>query len=301
MTLLYHRVNNLVLDHNLLAVSPENFYMQMKFLKQNYHIVRFEDDWNVLDVDCVCITFDDGYLDNFTYALPILQDLDIPATIFISTGNIDTTKEFWWDELERILIKEDYDFPLEFQLKDSIFSCVWPTTTKIERVRLYDTLVWLIKDKISLTKRNNWMEQIRNWSGDNKKTIKNNLNLQMDSIANLNLSLTTIGAHTVNHLTLRGLPENEQYFEIAESKKKLESLFQKEIKVFSYPFGGINDYDNIAKNICKRLKFNKAAANFPGIWQSASDDFEIPRNLVRNWSLDQFRKHIKQFWLLENN
>ena len=84
LTLLYHRVNNLKHDKHLLAVTPDNFYKQLMFLKEHYPIVRFEEDWNNLREDAVCITFDDGYMDNFTNALPILQELEIPATVFVA-------------------------------------------------------------------------------------------------------------------------------------------------------------------------------------------------------------------------
>ena len=104
LTLYYHRINILESDYNLLGVSPIKFRQQMLYLKQNYQIVRFEEDWSLLDQDAVSITFDDGYRDNLEYALPILEELEIPATIFISTGTIKQERELWWDELENLLL-----------------------------------------------------------------------------------------------------------------------------------------------------------------------------------------------------
>lgn len=57
-------------------------------------------------------------MDNFTNALPILEELDIPATIFVSTGNINTSEEFWWDELERILLNSQIQYKETFRLED---------------------------------------------------------------------------------------------------------------------------------------------------------------------------------------
>ena len=59
LVLYYHRVNILENDYNLLCVSPIKFRQQMLYLKHNYQIVRFEDDWSLLDSDAVVITFDD--------------------------------------------------------------------------------------------------------------------------------------------------------------------------------------------------------------------------------------------------
>jgi peptidoglycan/xylan/chitin deacetylase (PgdA/CDA1 family) len=53
----------------------------------------------------VVVTFDDGYIDNYTFAYPILEELQIPATIFVTSGYIEKEREYWWDELERILFE----------------------------------------------------------------------------------------------------------------------------------------------------------------------------------------------------
>src|SRR5689334_4536799 len=71
--LLYHRVTTLPADPQLLAVSPDNFRAHLKFLKENFPVVRFEDDWSEVKKPAVAITFDDGYADNALEALPILE------------------------------------------------------------------------------------------------------------------------------------------------------------------------------------------------------------------------------------
>ncbi len=295
LTLLYHRINDLIYDKNLLAVTPDNFYKQMSYLKEKYRIVRFEEDWNNLDENAVCITFDDGYMDNFTNALPILSELQIPATIFISTGNINTNIEFWWDELERILLERGKKYNDSFVLQDEMFSCQWPTESLEERVELYDTLHWLMYDKISVEKRKNWIKQLQKWSNSGNEGRTKNQAIQMDKI-DLESPLLTIGAHTVNHPSLKNLSEQEQYYEIYQSIRELQVLFKRDITVFSYPFGSKNDFDNITIDICKDVNIKKAAANYPGIWKQGCDEYQIPRNIVRNWSIDKYIQKIEEFW-----
>lgn len=297
LTLLYHRVINLDNDKNLLAVTPTNFYSHMSYLKKKYQIVRFEQDWNELNEDAVCITFDDGYMDNFTNALPILKELDIPATIFVSTGNINTLDEFWWDELERILLDRKIEYKRTFKLNDDFFSCEWPTETYSDREELYDTLHWLMYDKITVSKRMNWIDQLRAWSKVGNVGRRENRSIQIEEI-NINSSLLTIGAHTENHLSLRTLQQQEQYYEISQSVKKLESILEHEITAFSYPFGTKNDYDKTTIDICKDLQIHKAASNFPGLWSFQCDDYQIPRNIVRNWNIAEFAQKIDMFWKL---
>ena len=297
LTLLYHRVINLKYDKNMLAVLPNNFYLQMDYLKKNYPIVRFEQDWNALNEDAICITFDDGYMDNFTNALPILEELDIPATIFVSTGNINTSEEFWWDELERILLNSQIQYKETFRLEDDFFSCEWTTETLSDREELYDTLHWLMYDKVTVLKRKNWMEQLRMWWKTGNVGRKENQVMQSGKIKK-NSPLLTIGAHTVNHPSLRNLQKQDQYYEIHQSIKELEEIFERKITVFFFLFGSKNDYDEVAIDICKKEEICKAASNFPGLWTRQCDNYQIPRNIVRNWSIDEFVHKIDLFWKL---
>ncbi len=97
--LMYHHVGKASEKLNL-NVDAETFERQMEFLKiHHYRLMSFEDfighvqlgqpvPWNT-----VVITFDDGYLDNFTNAFPVLRKMDFPATIFMITGNIG--KDGW--------------------------------------------------------------------------------------------------------------------------------------------------------------------------------------------------------------
>lgn len=295
LTLLYHRVNYLEYDKNLLAVTPENFYRQMSYLKDNYKIVRFEQDWRELDNDAVCITFDDGYDDNFVKALPVLQELDIPVTVFITSGYVNTSEEFWWDELERVLLDRDRDYDSTFTLEDDLFSCQWPTKTHFEREELYDTLHWLMYDKITVAKRKNWMCQLRKWSGAGEIGRKENRAVSIE-VMQKELPLVTLGAHTVNHPSLRTLPKCDQKYEIGQSIRDLESWLKRKITVFSYPFGGVADFDQIAIELCKKENICKAAANYPGVWTAQCDDYKIPRNIVRNWNIDEYIQKIEEFW-----
>lgn len=295
LTLLYHRIITLDIDTNLLAVSPEHFYEQMRWLKKRYSIVRFEDNWDMFSEDSVCITFDDGYRDNFINAVPILNELEIPATIFVSTGNINTPNEMWWDELERnLLIDKDYD--KEFSLRDPFWGCSWDVSTADRRVDLYYTLHWIMKNHLTVEERNNWIMQLQKWNGFTNIGRSENVSLQTTDLNNLDLSNITIGAHTVNHPALARLNKEQQYEEIWTSKQRLEEIFNREINVFSYPFGGPDDYNDDTIDVCLKLGFAKVAANVPGIWGDVSNKYEIPRCIVRDWNLEEYKKNIDLFW-----
>ncbi len=94
--LMYHRVAEDTDDSHLLCVSPKNFRDHIQYLKKYRKIVTLEEiTKNSVDNKSVAITFDDGYGDNLYNALPILQEFNAPATIFISTGFLG--QKFPWD------------------------------------------------------------------------------------------------------------------------------------------------------------------------------------------------------------
>lgn len=106
--LLYHRVEDITIDPYKLCVSPDNFRDQIKFLRDNFKIVPLvklvQDLRNgKIQNDTIVITFDDGYADNLYNALPILEEFNVPATIFLTAGYISPAaklrlnKPFYWD------------------------------------------------------------------------------------------------------------------------------------------------------------------------------------------------------------
>ena len=61
---------------------------------------------SALPKNAVALTFDDGYFDNLEFAAPVLKKYDIPATIYVASGQVGNPNEFWWDELEAILLSK---------------------------------------------------------------------------------------------------------------------------------------------------------------------------------------------------
>src|SRR5262249_43149366 len=114
--LLYHRVTRLDRDPQLLAVSPEHFAEHLDVLRRKANVVplnKFRGEPR-LPSRAIAITFDDGYADNFVEAKPILERKEVPATVFVVSGFLGSAREFWWDELDRILLQpEDAEWHVE--------------------------------------------------------------------------------------------------------------------------------------------------------------------------------------------
>ena len=91
--LMYHRVNPNIIDRN--TVHPTSFKNQLEYLAcSGYHTITFAqyvDSVNgqgILPAKPVILTFDDGYVDNHTYALPLLKEYNMTGTIFVVTGGV---------------------------------------------------------------------------------------------------------------------------------------------------------------------------------------------------------------------
>jgi peptidoglycan/xylan/chitin deacetylase (PgdA/CDA1 family) len=295
IVLLYHRVTSLTTDPEMLAVTPDNFRAQMRYLKETVPLVRFDEDWAKIVKPAVAITFDDGYADNALEALPILEEVGVPATFFVSTGTISTTKEFWWHALERIIF-EKQNLPPSFTLNDGRFGRTWPTRIDSELQDLYQGIVRLMNDT-DAEHRNNWFVQLHRWALTEETISDTHRAMTVDELRLLaGSSRVTIGAHTVTHTRLSSLPLDAQREEIVASKSQLEAWLGQEINVFSYPFGKRCHYTIESVKLCREAGFTKVAANFPGLAHRWTDPYQIPRHLVRNWPVEVFAEKLRGFW-----
>lgn len=98
--LLYHRISDGMRDN--LTTGIEQFDRQMSLLRSHCHVLSIEEVLATQrvrpsDRPLVCVTFDDGYLDNYTNAAPILQRHGLPAAFFVSTGIVGTSGRFQHD------------------------------------------------------------------------------------------------------------------------------------------------------------------------------------------------------------
>jgi len=294
--LIYHRVIDISTDPQQLAVKPNNFREQISFIKKNYNILRFEDNWDNISTPSVVITFDDGYADNLYEASVILNELEVPATFFISTSTVGSKNEFWWDQLERILLlKGKYPNTLSLHTNESTYQ--WKTQTSKERDKLYIE-VHAIMRKVDSRERAQCISQLLSWANIGPEGRETHLALNVNELVKMaENKWVTIGAHTDSHTPLSILSAEEQYIDILKSKQKLENWLEKEINVFSYPFGSRSDYDTSSIKACKDIGFVKVASNFSGQYRKGTDCFQLPRNLVRDWPIGEFIKQFGRFWI----
>lgn len=296
LVLYYHKIYDLKRDWNGLAVKPETFKKQMEFIKNNYTVLKGDDDWSKCNEDAIVVTFDDGFEDNYLNALPILEEVGIPATFFISTGNINTNHETWCNELVWIIF-ESTRIKEKFVTDSTAVQFEYETDNVYKRTELYRILRTILM-RVSNDDRNKIMQDLKIWGNvSNREVRTSHRMLSQEQIKQMACSkYVTIGAHTVNHPSLGMLEYDEQMYEILESKKELESIIGKRIELFSYPFGGQSNFSKDTIRILQEVGFTKAMTTMPAIVGAGFDSYQIPRMGVKECSLDTFKKNI-EFYL----
>lgn len=283
--LLYHRVlppELMKYDIYNIAISTVEFEKHMKNLSRKHTVGRFESNWDEQPNMEVVVTFDDGYADNFLYAYPILEKYGIPATIFVSTENVVKQGEMWWDQLATIMLEENFSYKNSFKLIDELFGYEWETATYEDRLETTLSLRWLLRMESDHKLFDDWKKQLETWKGSKSSLNLDNRLMTIDELYKLSESeLITIGAHTYSHHSLGSMSDEQQYIEISKSINTLKEITQKEIDVFSYPFGTGVDYTEGTERILKDLGIKKAATTMSRTWNPTYSSYLIPRKTVK--------------------
>jgi peptidoglycan/xylan/chitin deacetylase (PgdA/CDA1 family) len=310
--LCYHRIFEPKTDPHLLSVSPENF-------RQHLDVIRRLGQPMCLDelVDAgpredfprrgVLITFDDGYRDNFENAFPLLREAGLPATIYITTGNLGLDREFWWDDLERLTLGAA-ELPKllrlringrirEWEMKDALARDrewnVLASGRRNDRQRLFCDLHAALRP-LTQPLQDDVLEQLRRMSGTPAEARPFYRCMNVPELETLAAEpLITLGAHTISHCDLDFRTRTEQWAEASGSKHQLEKIIGRLVEHFSYPYGSFND-DSLA--VCAQNEFRSAVTCIEEPVRRKFHRYRLPRFLVRNWDGAQFERRLKRFF-----
>ncbi|MYM67267.1 polysaccharide deacetylase family protein [Pseudoduganella sp. FT55W] len=258
--LIYHRV--LPRPDPLLPSLPDarRFDRHMAILQRCFNVLPMAAALRGLQQQCLppraaIITFDDGYADNATCALPILQQHGLHATFFIASGYLDGG-QMWNDDviaharrggmppqaLDQLLLQLKY-LPFEVRLRAA---------------------------RALAPPRN----------GDLMMTTA-----QVQALAAAGM---TIGAHTHRHPILAAVPDDEALADIRQGKAVLEALIQAPVTTFAYPNGRPGaDYRQRHVEMVREAGFEAAFSTVPGVAYAGSDVHQLPR--FTPWEPDRLR------------
>jgi tetratricopeptide (TPR) repeat protein len=248
LVLNYHRIRSndpqfsTAFDDGVYGVDSDEFARQVKWLKSNTWIMSEKDllDHNQDGVfiapktsePCVVITFDDGYLDNYTLAYPILKYYEVPAILFVTTQMVHARQIPWWDVIA-YLIKQcaqpsirvgGRQFPMGGQRQEAI--AFFQLQMKQEK---YEHTKYLLSElseacEVALPPPELQDKEILTWK----------------EIREMAQNHVAIGSHTHTHRVLSTLSPSAQKEEMILSKLIIEENIGQSVLSISYPVGELH-------------------------------------------------------------
>lgn len=216
-----------------------------------------------------CITFDDGYADNYHVALPILQRHSLTATFFIATGFLDGGR-MWNDTI----IESVRACKLQKLELDSLGLGSHGVATIAEKQVAIAALIPQIKylsveDRVTITRAIAAQAQVQ---------PPNDLMMTSHEVKRMHKAGMQIGAHTVNHPILARLTRDQAHLEIQRSKATLEGLLNNRVGLFAYPNGKPEeDYTAQSVDVVRELGFDAAVSTRWGSSAHGDDLLQIRR------------------------
>jgi len=272
--LIYHRViaepDPLILDE--VCASEFDWHMTVlgrwfKVLPLTEAVARLHD--GTLPARAACVTFDDGYADNASAALPILLRHGIPATFFLATAFINGGR-MWNDTVIETVRRTPGD---TLDARAAGLDRLDISTIDLRR-RALDRLLTGLK-YLPMEER---QRRVNEMSAAMKQELPAGLMMTTEQVRELHKSGMEIGAHTVNHPILAKLELDRARNEIRESKTWLESVTGSTVSLFAYPNGKpTRDYCREHVDLVKELGFRAAVSTARGVARAASDSFQLPR------------------------
>jgi peptidoglycan/xylan/chitin deacetylase (PgdA/CDA1 family) len=294
LIMIYHRVLDEPDFMRPGEVDKEAFTWQMELLAKHFNVLHLSEALERMQNDtlpsrAVSITFDDGYADNFTNALPILKKFNLTATFFIANGFLNGGR--MWNDIVIESIRNIQGPILDLT---EIGLDQFVVTDELKKSQTASQIISQIK-YLPVDERDNITAFIAAQSQD----LPNDLMMTCEQLKLLHQSGMEIGGHTVNHPILARLEEKNAKREIAENKAILEQLIGIEIKVFAYPNGKLNmDYLQQQTVFVKDAGFIAAVSTKWGVATKNCNLFQLPRFTPWDNSEDKFMvRLIYQYWL----
>lgn len=276
--LIYHRVLPGLDPLRPREPDVARFRWQMELLAGAFNVLPLTEavsrlESGTLPARAAAITFDDGYADNCTLALPVLREFGLPATVFVTTGFLNGGRMFNDTVIEAVRRLEGDSFDL-CTLEVEGLNGSWPLRDSADRNALVRRLLPVYKyaDPISRTQMT---ERIENQLDE---PLTDQPMMTDEQVLELHQSGIAIGAHTVSHPILCNLPANRAWEEIVGSKRYLERLLDSPVSMFAYPNGRVGeDYDETHVDQLRSAGFLGAVSTNPGVATPKADFFQLPR------------------------
>lgn len=244
---MYHRFS---LAEETLKTSRQTFIKHLEYLTKHYKIISLADfadclkNKKPLPPNAAVVTIDDGYEDAYRIAFPVLKKFNVPATLFTVTDFLD--KKCWiWTDKARFILLNTKAATVDFEIDNKKISAEF--NGKNSRLNAAGKINNLLK-KIPDAEKN---VQIKIFAEKMKVEIPANppaefAPIDWEQAREMDKSFVKIESHTTTHPILTKTDDDQLEFELAASRRKLEEILQRKMRIFCYPNGDCGERERKA-------------------------------------------------------
>ena len=320
LVLNYHRIGTVgdsLFDRALWSASQETFDRQVRLLARSCEVVGLDELPDVVrglesgrrslasQDRFAMITFDDGYVDNFEQAFPVLKSNGVSGVFFVTTGFVDETPLAWWDEISWMVRSSRCEsIRCESIRCESIDASVWSGgRVVIDRPDCDVAIRSLLQHYYGLdaSRTVEFLDFLAEATGAGRapRSLSDGLWMNWDQVRQMRAEGMSFGAHTVTHPVLARLSPEQQSFEICESKLRLERELGEPITALSYPVGRRDAFDQRTQTALSHHGIEWAFSYYGGFLtrdlarRRQVDRLDIPRVAVESdTSSADFRSYV---------
>ncbi len=304
LVLAYHRVTPDDALHRsaypAMHVSCSSFEQQLLAVRELYRFIPLAELKAILNGQqpltepVAILTFDDGYKDNFEQAFPVLTELNIPATFFLSFGFVDRGEPFWFDHLADSVTAWDHQAKARSSLRDCLpdplVAALDAPASMQARCRSASAFLKSLPEE----KRLQAMQDLQDGL-DLQSHAGNSLPMTWDEVRTMHQAGMSMGAHSVSHAILTTLREDKASDEISASMDGVSRRLGTAVDSFAYPNGDANQQ---LASLVERAGATVAFTMEPRQIRPGDAPLQLGRtNVCQDTSCSSFRSFSKSwFW-----
>jgi peptidoglycan/xylan/chitin deacetylase (PgdA/CDA1 family) len=266
LVLNYHRIGvreDCPYDSGVFSATAGEFDEHIRFLKRRFTVGRLDEAIEIVEQakkprgTVVLLTFDDGYLDNYEIAFPVLSSHGIQGVFFLPTSFIGTNRIPWWDLIAAIIKRS----------RKSSFRLSYPSIHQFDIARdgalaVVEKVLWVFKRE-AVEDTECFLAALEEACDSPRPDKSERCFLNWEEAAAMLRGRMAVGSHTHSHEILSRLSEERQLEELVLSKRILEDRLGEPIRAMSYPVGLPESFSSTTRDAAQKAGY-RAAFSFYG-------------------------------------
>lgn len=295
LVLNYHRIGNAeddLFDPGVFSATADELDDQIFYLKSSVSLVTLQEALAVIDGTSketsrrcrVLITFDDGYLDNYSLAFPVLRSHGVQGVFFVATSMVGSCHLPWWDRIAYLIrTAQKRRFTLGYPAE---------LTVNIDEKGLDDSL----REVLRLYKRPEnsdparFINELSDAAKGNELPESLRRFLSWDEAREMTAGGMVIGSHTHSHHVLSQLEPERQLQELSNSRAILKKQLGVAPDAIAYPVGGKSSFTELTQSAVREAGYRAAFSFYGGVNSPGSiSAFDVKRIGIGGQSWNRFR------------